>query len=229
MSVEENINEDKFGGYSEENVMPNIKSNYIYENIQTRGAPLFPLIALHGKDIVGLELGCWRAENIISTLISCKNVKHLYGVDSWEPYVLEKYNRLEIVDIKAMEVAKFFAKHHVNYSGVEDKITILEKKSSDAVKDFEDSSLDFIFFDISGSYKSNLNDLNIWYDKIKDGGILCGIDWEDPAVRDSINNLIASLLLSFILYSLLDIIQSTQATLEFVTYMNPAQIGVSPS
>ena len=188
MSVEENINEDKFGGYSEENVMPNIKSNYIFESIQTRGYPLFPLIALHGKDIIGLELGCWRAENIISTLINCKNVKHLYSVDSWEPYVLEKYNRLEIVDIKAMEVAKFFAKHHISYSGVEDKITILEKRSSEAVKDFEDYSLDFIFFDISGSYKSNLNDLNIWYDKIKNGGILCGIDWDDPAIRDSVIN-----------------------------------------
>lgn len=184
--MEEKNTEDRFGGYSEENVMPGIKSNYIFENVQTRGAPLFPLISQLGNNIIGVELGTWRAENIISTLINCKNVKHMYGVDSWEPYVLEKYNRLEIADIKEMEVAKFLTHHHISYSGVEDQITIIEKKSDEAVKDFEDSTLDFIFFDICGNYKSNLNDLNMWYGKLKSGGIACGLDWDDPAVRDSV-------------------------------------------
>ena len=54
---------------------------------------------------------------------------------------------------------------------------VIRKFSADAVKDFEDKSLDWVYIDGNHSYEACLEDLRLWSDKVGDDGLLCGHDF----------------------------------------------------
>lgn len=54
---------------------------------------------------------------------------------------------------------------------------IIRKTSAEAVKDFKDESLDFVYLDGNHTYDYVLEDLNIWLPKIRIGGIISGHDY----------------------------------------------------
>ena len=62
-------------------------NNYNFKDAQTSARSLIPLIALHGENLVGAEIGVCRADNFLTLLHNCPNIKTLYGVDSYKPYV----------------------------------------------------------------------------------------------------------------------------------------------
>ena len=55
----------------------------------------------------------------------------------------------------------------------------IRKFSMDAVRDFEDCSLDFVYIDANHSYKSVMEDIIEWSKKVKPGGIVAGHDYVD--------------------------------------------------
>ena len=59
------------------------------------------------------------------------------------------------------------------YSNIE----IIRAKSSEAVDDFEDESIDFLFVDGNHSYNYVLEDLELYYPKVKQGGVITGDDY----------------------------------------------------
>jgi hypothetical protein len=131
-------------------------------------------INLLGENLVGVELGINKSDSFMTLLENCPNISKLYGVDNFLPYHDIWNDR--IVDGIELEMirSETLAKH--KHSAFKDKIVFLEKSSIDAVKDFEDESLDFIFIDADHAYESVLNDLNAWYPKVKSGGLLAGHD-----------------------------------------------------
>jgi len=54
---------------------------------------------------------------------------------------------------------------------------IVKKFSSDAVKDFADESLDFVFIDGNHAYKYVKEDIELWTPKVRKGGIVSGHDY----------------------------------------------------
>lgn len=58
-----------------------------------------------------------------------------------------------------------------------DSINVIQKDSNEAVKDYENNSLDFIYIDADHSYEAVKNDINIWIPKIKTNGTLVGDDY----------------------------------------------------
>ena len=54
---------------------------------------------------------------------------------------------------------------------------IIRKFSMDAVKDFADNSLDFVFIDGNHSFQYVVNDIAEWSKKVKVGGIISGHDY----------------------------------------------------
>ena len=50
--------------------------------------------------------------------------------------------------------------------------------SSDCVGRFADEFFDFVFIDAEHSYKAVSKDVDMWYPKVKQGGLLCGHDWD---------------------------------------------------
>ena len=67
-------------------------------------------------------------------------------------------------------------------------INILKMRSEEAVKHFKDQSLDLVFIDGDHRYEAIKQDIEMWYPKVKNGGVFSGHDCEkrmsevDPAI-----------------------------------------------
>jgi hypothetical protein len=56
---------------------------------------------------------------------------------------------------------------------------IIKKFSADAVKDFADGSLDFVYIDADHRFDATLHDITEWSKKVRSGGIISGHDFID--------------------------------------------------
>ena len=55
--------------------------------------------------------------------------------------------------------------------------TIVKKTSMEALADFEDNSLDFVYIDANHDFLNVIQDVHNWYKKVKVGGIISGHDF----------------------------------------------------
>ena len=164
-------------------------------NLETDVRALVPLIAIHGDNLVGAEIGVWKGDAFLTMLHNCPNIKTLHGVDCYEPYndYLSPgvYNANEpsvVYDKKDIDFIKLVCYHRLEYSGHKDKIRFHEMDSNEAAEYIDDDSLDFIFLDAYLSGQQAKNDLDVWYPKVKDGGIFAGHDWDCIDVQIAVNN-----------------------------------------
>lgn len=67
--------------------------------------------------------------------------------------------------------------------GTLDHITVVKANSDDAVKLFDNCSVDFCFIDADHTPHVVLSDIQRWWPKIKPGGILGGHDYQAPLGR----------------------------------------------
>lgn len=125
-------------------------------------------LGLVGK---GVEVGTYKGEFAKTILDSWAGV--LYMVDTWR-----KFDNGEYEDITNSSMSD----HTMNdvqesIRGYEDRAFMLRGKSELLVDLFDDNSLDFVYVDANHSYESVKQDLDIWYPKIKSGGVLSGHDY----------------------------------------------------
>lgn len=143
-----------------------------------------------GEDLVGLELGLYRAESFCTVLQCCPNVKKLYGVDSWQTYQdyvgTDGTRPGKVTNPQEMALARGMAYHFLYYSGEDHRGEILEMDARDALLEFEDESLDFIFLDAYLSEQQCQQELRDWYPKVKTGGLFSGHDWDDATIRNCV-------------------------------------------
>lgn len=67
---------------------------------------------------------------------------------------------------------------------------LIRKFSMDAVKDFKDGSLDFVYIDGNHNFDYVMQDIIEWSKKVKKGGIIAGHDYSDGAhvgVKDAVD------------------------------------------
>lgn len=164
---------------------------YNFEDLQTDIRSLVHLISLHGENLVGLELGVYRAESFCTLLQMCDNIKTLYGIDNWQPYedyLKDPYDGIpsDICYKREAEYNRMLAMHSIKYSPNGNKAVILEEDSNIAVNKIEDESLDFIFIDTYMTKEQAEQDLITWYPKVKPGGIFAGHDWDVKVIQQVI-------------------------------------------
>lgn len=114
----------------------------------------------------GLEMGV--AEGIYAQLLLGKipGLK-LYCVDAWEHYPgYDEYQNIDEVYKEARERLKGY------------NCEIVRKFSMDAVRDFEDNSLDFVFIDGGHDFRNVASDIYEWSKKVRPGGIIFGHDYK---------------------------------------------------
>ncbi len=139
-----------------------LKTDNILSNI--RPSIKFMKEKFNGKLVEGAEIGVERgrnSENILKEL----NIEKMYLIDVWDNYKdiyiiwsLQNYN-------------------HVLRKFKNDKRVIIIKDYSEcAVNNIKDNSLDFVYVDANHKYKYVYQDINLWYPKVKDGGIIGGHD-----------------------------------------------------
>jgi predicted O-methyltransferase YrrM len=61
--------------------------------------------------------------------------------------------------------------------GYEDRAIMIRTNSKTASEMFEDESLDFIFIDANHAYEYVVEDINLWFPKLKKGGMFSGHDY----------------------------------------------------
>lgn len=121
----------------------------------------------------GVEIG---VNNGNFSEILCKNLldAKIYSIDSWQFYPLFKnFKRQKQHDRLYKETIERLAKYQNS--------EIIRKKSMDALSDFEDESLDFVFIDADHRFQQITNDLAEWSKKVRIGGIISGHDFADGA------------------------------------------------
>jgi ubiquinone/menaquinone biosynthesis C-methylase UbiE len=135
-----------------------------------------------------VEVGVWKGRSAsfmaVEILNSNKNIK-FDCIDTWEGSVEHKEYDV-IVDKQLYDV---FLK---NIEPVKNIINPIKMSSLDAVKLYEDESLDFVFIDASHEYEDVKSDILAWLPKVKKGGILAGHDYIDafPGVINAVNEVI---------------------------------------
>ena len=118
----------------------------------------------------GVEIGVFKGD--FSREVLGKWNGKLFMVDVWRELgdeYIDSSNHKNHLDAyeKTMENIREF----------EDRGIMIRSTSKDCIDLFEDNSLDFVFIDANHAYDSIKEDINLWFPKVKKGGIFSGHDY----------------------------------------------------
>jgi hypothetical protein len=157
---------DTFNGDSKIKKIKDYKKNIMYNHRDDLIRDLNNLIP-NGK---GVEIGVFKGEFSKNILNNWGGT--LYMVDVWRPLGVEyedASNHKDHIDAyqETMESIK----------GLEDRGIMVRATSEVAADMFQDESLDFIFIDANHAYDFVVEDINLWFPKLKKGGVFSGHDY----------------------------------------------------
>jgi len=126
------------------------------------------------KDPIVVEIGVQygiNAKNILENY----NIKTLYLVDPYEEYLNTGKKVTSLAEMKEVrDIAKEYLKEYNN-------IIWIEKYSWEAAKDIP-NDLDFVYIDGDHSYEATKKDIEIYYPKVRIGGVIAGHDFKETEV-----------------------------------------------
>ena len=142
----------------------------------TRHSTLFAKKYFNDKKIVAIEIGSYRGFNAKSILKNL-NIFKIYLVDPWTEY--EEYKKSE----------KNKKQSHLNNALRECKKRLKKFKNVFYIRKFSDEAIkfvpkaDFIYVDGNHEYEYVKKDLEKYYEKLKNKGIIAGhdINWKESA------------------------------------------------
>src|SRR3990167_1405472 len=149
----------------------NVGSNYIID-IPNMGrddmAKLFAELNFNIGAEVGVENGYYS-----KVLLEANPKLQLYGIDPWSAGAYEP--GWHAVD---SEQSKYDQRYQTAINLLKPyNSTIIRKGSMDALNDFEDNSLDFVYIYANHDFPNFVNDLHNWRKKVRIGGIVSGHDY----------------------------------------------------
>jgi hypothetical protein len=119
---------------------------------------------------VGVEIG---VENGFFSEELLRVGLKLYSIDPWIHYPSWNYqkseDRMERVYNRAIERL-----------GKYENSIVIRKTSMDAIEDFADESLDFVYIDGNHEFRYVAEDISEWEKKVRKGGIISGHDYFTP-------------------------------------------------
>lgn len=116
---------------------------------------------------VGVEIGVFEGA---FTEVLAKGGFKVYGIDPWLVY--EDYGNPDYQSVAEKRYNK-----SVRRLSPYPNVTILREMSMDAVKKFDDESIDFVYIDGNHQFRYIADDLYEWWKKVKKGGVICGHDY----------------------------------------------------
>lgn len=171
--------------------------------LQTR--ELFPhLLNQLGLRGVGAEVGV-REGFFSEHLLQHWNGQLLYSIDPWIEFPTSEYrDSANVAQSKQDELYRSSIKRLLPFQG---RSVIWRLTSIEGAELVPDNSLDFCYLDADHSYKAVGEDVRLWYDKVKKGGILGGHDYIPDGtypfgtfgVQSAVNEFIRSLNLDLFL------------------------------
>lgn len=120
-----------------------------------------------------VEIGCWKGRSACFLGVEINNSGKsisLDCVDTWQ-------GSEEHVGYDVLENDGLYKEFMNNVKPLSHIINPIRMSSLDASKLYEDGSLDFVFIDASHKYDDVKADIEAWYPKVKQGGIIAGHDY----------------------------------------------------
>lgn len=152
-----------------------------YDWVSTKG--LAPYIKRLGENVVGIEIGTCRAESTAYLLEKCPNIQRIFTIDPYQAY--QDWNG----EITQDDVDRFMDAAKKNLEPYGDRARMIRETSTQAVSNFTDTLVDFIFVDGDHSYEATLADCEAYYPFLKPGGFFCGHDYSSiDAVYRAVND-----------------------------------------
>lgn len=118
----------------------------------------------------GVEIGVFKGEFSKKILNLWDGT--LYMVDVWRPLGKE----YEDASNHSVHVDAY-QQTMENIKGLEDKGIMIRATSEVASNIFQDNSLDFIYIDANHAYDFVVKDIELWFPKLKKGGVFAGHDY----------------------------------------------------
>jgi predicted O-methyltransferase YrrM len=117
----------------------------------------------------GAEIGTYSGSFAITMSVNNPDCK-LYCIDAWATYEgLNDYTDADYLN----DIYQLVTQRLSKYKDIE----IIRELSMDAVKRFEDESLDFVYIDANHEFPYVAEDIFYWAKKVKPGGIVAGHDY----------------------------------------------------
>lgn len=118
--------------------------------------------------ILGVEIGPYHGE---FTAKFCQVGLEMYAIDPWMAYLGagRSENRQEKQDANYEIAKKNLAKYQNCY--------IIKATSMEALENFADSSLDFVYIDADHRFRYIAEDIFEWAKKVRSGGVVSGHDY----------------------------------------------------
>lgn len=131
---------------------------------------------LRGKhNLIGVEIGVFRGI-YASDYLKELDIKKVYLIDPYKPYG-DYYTSKIVRGAKKMAHAVLFPHRR--------KTKWIKAKAAEIAVIFDDGSLDFVYVDGNHTYQAVLEDIALYYPKVKKGGLICGHDYR-PEVRENV-------------------------------------------
>jgi len=135
----------------------------------------------------GAELGVWLGETFKHLVKTCHNL-HLIGVDLYEAQPgydgPEQWTRGE--NGHAWDHETYYQDLLRFCQAYPGRAEIIKDYTTEAAKEVEDESLDFVFIDADHSYKGVMRDVEAWAPKVRKGGMIIGHDIHFPTVKEAV-------------------------------------------
>lgn len=131
-----------------------------------------------GEIDTAIEIGTWRGD-FANLMCSKLQPNKFYAVDPFALYegYTDKPDVNEFGSQKNLDALAARVSARISTMLPEGRSVLLREMSCDAVKQFDDNSVDVVYVDADHKYEPVLADIRAWYAKVKPGGILCGDDY----------------------------------------------------
>lgn len=151
------------------------------------GHRLLDLIKDLGPDLVGCEIGVDRGETTKYLLESLPAIQKLYLIDPWEAFMDSKYG---LIPQETVDESKRIALENIRPHN--DRVCLIEDTSEAAANYISANILDFIFIDGDHNYDAVCSDIDLFWPKMKVGGVFSGDDYQRKEVSRAVDEFATS-------------------------------------
>lgn len=144
-------------------------------NKQLWGREFLPLL-INSLKLTGTGVEVGTADGKFSnTILRYSNLSLLYSIDLWE-YIDQNIYQDAINDSQEGHNNRFLTAVN-QLKKYESRSAIIKTSSEKAAQIFTNNVLDFVFIDANHCYQYCKQDLELWWPKIRKGGVLAGHDY----------------------------------------------------
>lgn len=133
-----------------------------------------------GTGLTGVEIGIWSGGNA-EIILQYIEPKKYYLIDPYKKEIKDYYKS----SLTQASFDKAYKSMFTNFSGLPN-IVIMKMTSEEAAPKIE-NNLDFVYIDGAHTYKGVKLDLNLWWPKVRNGGILSGDDYNIEGVSKAVD------------------------------------------